>query len=965
MKHGIVLTLSFALLLSLVSCTSPADDGNQMPPALEDRVQPAPEEVPSVPPAPPARITTQAWQDFARGYPQPDEVFVHIVSVPANSPEAERYPQLFAGEPVAALGDPDADDAVLFGFGLRYPDANVTIYALAGYAHGHVTPDNLSRLFILNTQVEGDRFTILASGFSIAERDPPRYRFTHAIVIETTEGEAVFYPTDIRTRQWIGERNISTRALLGDLSLPGNTQPIPDESVGDTDTPQNRGHRFTDRDFNFLSGFGRMHFYSELLGTDWRSSPQTPLNEFIAQHHQSQGYSGDFSISHTFTDMRGNTYYVVGNALGEHLYMVRRDADTGEFETTRTISEQYDRDNRYIQLPLSARHLNISTPAEHWHSGGGRLVQFNGRPGETEYTEVDGVLFRREIESASEYARVERIRWMMNPIVNPNNTNEHLLFGVLHDQGEDPWRLAEPFRFIVMLRRGNSIVNWFITDEMSTNSAYINVGRTISIIAGVNEDEFTQVKPYTARFSGSTVRVYFPGSFATYTFDFDNFSVSAVLEYDESFRGEGHNTFMYATPDGRFELWQMNENWWHEGRSLTYGVFDTHTGRVIDFHNYTPSYWVNLVGNTQAAVLSPNGILLYDLPTMTYSRIQINFDQVYAYNDWTRERRCASVEAYIWDHYRNRHVLLTSRGGWSNFTLRQFSADGSYISSLDTQVQTLTGKFTWHPPEVHIVADGQLYIRDPFRRDWMTANALVDLDTGEHTQWLYPRVERAKIERMLRNQPIGGGSRRHSDSPTNATHLSEYIRSLRPVSEWGGDGPSGAENGAEIYTMILDAIDRLASEDFARVPGADLILNMGTNTVYAPYHGENGFSVNTIEFSARGQLYGLWQPDDQSRFLVGVNRGRTSTTLVAARIQDDGSIAASGHSNRVSHIFPRNIRRRTGNEVLAVYNWQFADMQVHSEGNTLVLTYHNTEADSRQVFARVIYRYGMFEILAL
>jgi len=256
--------------------------------------------------------------------------------------------------------------------------------------------------------------------------------------------------------------------------------------------------------------------------------------------------------------------------------------------------------------------------------------------------------------------------------------------------------------------------------------------------------------------------------------------------------------------------------------------------------------------------------------------------------------------------------------------------------------------FSWYPAEVHLVADGQLYIRG-------LAGYLADLDTGEHVRMGYLPLERAAIERM-----VSGGS----------LQLSEYINTLQQVADHGLTA-SGVENAAELYAEILDAVDRLGSEDFVRVSGTDILHNTRDNRVHIPHAGEDGFRVNTVDFDGEGQFYGVWQPDDETRFIVGVRRWSRSPGLVgwltAVRVDEDGGIAGSWQhsSNKVSYISPRNIRRQPrASGVLSAYNWQFTDMQVHSDGDVLILTYHNAESDSRLPFARVVYRNGMFEIIA-
>ena len=953
----------------LASCAAPPDNIDLLAQSPEEYTQPE-HPLPPEPPAPPPREVTQAWRELVLvgGYPS-EEFFVNVFLAPARAPAVEGSPHIFGGEPIAVVGDPDAYDTLMLGFVLRHPDAHVRVYTLGegidrprvpDCPHcppsdevvpggdpndGGTRPGNLAREYLLCREVEGDRFTMLISGFSDTGMNPPQFRFSYAIVVETEEGEAVLYPTDISIRQWIAADNIRIRSFA---PQPGNPRPEPEEDESGTSGRRREPHQFTDRDFDFISGFGLMDYSYGFLEIVWNNRSNTELNEFITQHNRTQGFGEGFNVSHTFVDMDGNLFYVVANELAEDLYIVRRDATTGEFEVAREISDRHEHDSRYLSLLGSDLHFFQNTPR---HPGRGdsadRLVRFALQSNEIEsetQPDADGIRFEPIItqreRDALRYSHNESITWLINPIVNPNNLEEHLLFGVLHGVDQIIWDLEDSYRLIVMLRRGNRIANWFITDEIDTENAYINVFNTMNIIGGVDPGlGSVSGRPYSASFSGNTVEIHFPASFIAFTFDFDSFAVSGVMEIDESFRFLRSSQFMHSTLDGRFELWQANR----AAFNALDVVYDTHTGRIISFPNASG---VSFISNTEVGSVRGAGVDLLDLTTMEAHRVELGSGQ-----------HRSIVDAYIWDHYRNRHIILDSE--WHGpFVLSFYDQDGNFLHSIETQMQGFYQQQSWEAPEVRLIADGQLYITDQFNQ---AGSFLMDLDTGEVSRMRYLPVELPRIERMLQGEPMGYNWM----GPVSGTQrLSRYISGLHSQAHHTGR----AENAAETYEMILGAVGRLGGDDFLRVPGSEMIYHRQEGVLFFPQVADDAFSVGTFRFGGAGELYGLWQPDGDIHFIVGVHshsRGFGSTSQLAVlRINADGSLTAD---NSVTFALPRGITSPGGalrNLLLRVNNWQFTDMQVHSEGDALVLTYLSAETDSREPFARVIYRDGMFEVFA-
>ena len=947
-KRSIRFLILYWLLLALTACAAPLNENDsdhppEPPQHQEDAAQHYPPSAPLTQPEPAPHQTTQAWQNFVGRNPQEDDILAYVFTSPVGSDRIAENPELFDHMPLFVLGDPEAEDAMLLSFGLRYAGTTVRAYALSGENNGRVAPAELPREELFREQVDAEKFTVLASSFTNNDIHPPQFILPYAIIIETKDGEAAFHPTDMQTHSRGSRSALAWRIFIADIEPRGNPQP---EEEDDTQSLQRVPNHFTDRDFDFISGFGAMSSRSGILEM---SQVSAELSEFITQHNQTQGFGEGFHISLTSVDMDGNLYYIVANELAEDLYILRRDAYTGEFEVVREISDRHEHDNRYLQLPGSDLHFRQSLPRRAWHDGADRLVRFAPQPDEPEQDEsepepggirFEAIVTQRE-RDALRYSHDERITWAMSPIVNPNNIEEHLMLGFLHGVDEHWWG-SEPDRLIVMRRRGNSIVNWFITNEIKTENPYINIHNTTNIISGVNPGlGSASGRPYTASFNGSTVEVYFPGSFATYIFDFDSFAVSAHLDFDQSFRNERHARFLYASLDSRFELWEIHHLNMGGG---AYVVFDTQTERVMDF---TDSRMVDFISNTEAAISKGTVVYVYDLLTMESRRIELDFVPM------------DRIEAYIWDRYNNRHVVLQSE--WhSNFFLSFFDEEGNHLETFETQQRAFYQQHSWFIADVRLIAEGQLYM----------SGQLLDLDTGEHIELdaaeymrlVYRPLVFPRVERRLRGEPMGY----EWGVPIDRMNwLSDHIDTLRP-----GEWPQGrrSENAAEIYAMILDAVDRLGGEDFFRFPGTDMICIRQSGVLLLPRIDDDNFSVSEFRFGEAGQLYGFWQHDEGNRFFVGINRFSntpgTSATLVIWRITEGGNFTVDYDT---STIFPRGVRApswasRAG--IFQAYNWQFTYMQVHSEGNVLVLTYHNAETDSRVPFARVIYRDGMFEVFA-
>ena len=156
------MSLVLAIVLIAAACAPNYIEQQEQASLYEPPYEPVPEDI--------ASEISEAWQNSLLCLTRPiDNLFVYVVCAPANSPALDKYPQLFGMEPIAVLSDPDADDAVLFSFGLRYSGAIVHIYSLSGDNDGSVHPSRLPCEPVLAVPVESDRFTVLISGFSNTE----------------------------------------------------------------------------------------------------------------------------------------------------------------------------------------------------------------------------------------------------------------------------------------------------------------------------------------------------------------------------------------------------------------------------------------------------------------------------------------------------------------------------------------------------------------------------------------------------------------------------------------------------------------------------------------------------------------------------------------------------------------------------------------------------------------------------
>ena len=918
MKRNMLLILLAALLITLVSCGEPSvyEAVEQEEPAVE-HVQEDYEEEPPAVAVTPAPVMTADWSlaTAVRDLGGREQVFAIIEVMSVGSAAIERYYPRFDMDAVITLGDPEAPDATLVSITPKYQDTQINVYTLGGANDGSVCPRQLPVLENIFSTKANNGIILLLSGFVDWELSPPQYRYPFKVTISAGGETTVHFPTAMYTPIWM----LSVTHLGGWTLLDADDKnedffgnPIP-QPVQAPERP-NSVDWYTGKDFGFYSAWGPLHVdpwggsfvpgIGQRLGGDRNVQSAGFLTE------QQLLYERDRIISYSLVDRAGNAYFVVSNAQNENLNIVRLDADTLESAVVRTISEKCDRDNTLMPLPASDYFLHLEITR--YCIDHSRLVSFSGAPEE------------------SEYLRDERIGWLFNPIVNPSNISERLLFGLV-GSSSGWWEEPRNPRYIALLLRDNEVVNWFITDNLERNSYFINTFTTAYVIAGVSTDMFATPMPYFSSFTGETIEVNFPNSFVTYTFDFDAFSISAQKQMDASFREASE--FLHATPDGCYELWRTHRRHFHETVVYWCAIFDTQTEQVIDFFNYVPErfHWISFTGNDAAAVISGQDIRIFDLATMDYRRVELYFGE--------EAHRWRPI-SYAWDNYRNQHILIDVSFG--KYSLLFFDANGRFAAEHRTDIDRFGGRFYSDPVQMHIIDDGVLYISGS------DGGFFIDLDTGEEKQQRYLPLERIWLERQIHN----------------ATFSDEgYWRGLEAyISNLLRHSMSTPENNIEVFELLLEAVAEVDSPYLRRLPDSPAIFCVRTETLHTLRSGD---SLNIVRIPVRpnsDNMPTVLAPEPESRFTVYL----TDTGILRLhRLEDDWRLSNRG--TRVSVIRPLRITTRQGVNSMTQISADaqfFTDTQVEFDGNVITLTYYNVEMSRRIPFAHVIYRNEMLEVVS-
>lgn len=940
-----ILLLSLGLSVLCVSCITTTNKTGAEPENSESTELSSNTEVESPAPdipsgQPPEPVITDAWKKLLEDHDISDESIVCSYSTLLKNPEIDKMPELYPRDSVVVLGDLEAPDAQLYSFTLKYADMQVDVYSLPESYGGSGKDGEEPGEKLYSETVNGDQIIFLLSGFVDEEVSPPCYRLPYQITFRHGKDVASLRPTAYQTYHYDIVNMSAYINLIADYTLGNPPDEEPEETgVQPLNTTQTTS--FSATDYSYVSYFGSNYSQNQLWEIENKlgESKKNLLAEYIRSYHKEQGYGDAYHVSHSYTDKNGNNYVVIGNTFNQDLYVVKIDADGENCSAIQTISSDYEADNRLMPLPFSDYFLKINSSS----LSDCNLVRYgSGR--------------NMEGDPISD----EKIFWLMNPIVNPNEPREQLYFGYLGDR-ESYWEPVENPQYIVLKKRDNAIVGWYMTGSLRKNSNYINTFTTASVIAGNSLDDFTTAMPYKSSFATGYVQVYFPESYVTYSFDFNTLGVSANVQYDESFRDGMYNSFVYSTADGRYELWKMNERWFHESSTYGYAVYDTRTKQLIDFYDEVPDFYytVSFLDNQSAAVISQtrdyidgkrhteSQIYVFDLSTMRAKQIHLPIDQALSESDTYQHLR-----RYVWDSYRNQHIVVTTEN-YGNFILYYFSADGDFKHSQRTDIYQFGGKFVIYPEEIYVVGDGKLYLKDNLGD---AGGILYNMDTGESEKGYYLPIERLRIERLIQNEMNGIVAKSPYGSSRAGYELEVYLRDL-PKNQ----------NGEEIYGAILEYIPESSDGYLCRYPGTSILYSKLSGNLYSPQYSEDeAFSVRIQSLNTNQDMPApeLWLPDGGGRFLIGVARplDTAASSLFAIEVTEEGLL--SDQPVAVSNIYPLNITRNPSKiSIMEVSDLRYTDMRFELQGNALTLFYRNKKLDKSLPFAVVVYRNDMFEIL--
>jgi hypothetical protein len=903
------------------AATPAASFGDFASPALpEPKPVPTPEPKPLPTPETEPEIT-KAWEEYIAGEDgrgSKSMAVAYHTSVKSFSNPILGYKEYIQADAAVEIGDASAHDAAYYGFRFKFTGTRIDVYKTEPskenpYAAGEK---------IVSRVVEGDAITLLLSGFVDDEKSPPQYRTPYRIELAHGTMEAALVPSAHMTYVPEADNVDSFVTYVYDYAI-GNEPDITEEAAPE-ETPVPPVVKNT----AYNSYFGLIRYKLSEEASD-------ALERFIEAYNAEHGYSGEYETGYTFQDLDGSHYFMVDNSKKQHLYMVKSEAGSEEFSVVKIISEDFERDNTLAKLPEFGNAKNY-------------YLRFDG----LEYSKQDYSLLRFENGPDSGLLEEKRIEWLADPIVNPTDPCEYILFGCLYSGDFYGGHTEAPIH-IAIKKRGNEITGWYITSRLDSNSGYITTSTISRTIAGVSTDEFTDPMPYVSSFESERVQALYPDTFVALSFDFEALTISAALEYDENFKEATGNSYVYSSPGGRYELWRMNERWFHESSSYFYAVYDTQTKRLIDFYDYSKGHYydyvINFLDDNTAAVIinyytftkDADGyeteerhreVFICDLPSMAMRKLNLAFEEIPQNHYW--------FSSYIWDPYRSRHILL-SPGNYDDYTLIFLSAEGRFIEALPTDIYRFGGKFEAFPEELFLLEDGKLYLRDNIGG---RGPYILDLDTGVSVETRYLPHELTVIRELL------SGPRKGSRS------LEIYISGL----------PENQE-GLEVYRAILAEVDETDNQELTRIQGTDFLYEKPTGILYVPDYANNEIRRVETFMNSDSDPPALWDADPENRFIVHLEKSSYDYNrgIVIIKVAQDGGKSAEGF--RVSPFNPLGMRnmitKAVGDVGFRYIENRYTDVKWEITGNYLTLTYLNRETASRRPFAYVVWRDEILEVV--